>query len=90
MIEISYQLFSRCLTTGLPRDSSVYEETSLFDENAYHHYEIVRERLVQLFEDASIQYLRTPFVGNQEEVILLSSLSFLVFLLIDRMYCQSL
>jgi hypothetical protein len=68
ILKLYIELFSRCLTTGLPRDASVYEETQTFDENAYHHYEIVRERLVQLFEDASIQYLRTPFVGNQEEV----------------------
>jgi hypothetical protein len=61
-------IFSRCLTTGLPRDTNVYEEIRTFDENAYHHYETVRERLVQLFEDISVQYMRTPFVANQEEV----------------------
>ena len=59
---------SRCLTTGLPRDSNVYEETRAFDESAYRHYETVRERLVQLFEDITIQYLRTPFVANRDEV----------------------
>lgn len=58
----------RCLTTGLPRDASVYEEARTFDEQAYQQYETAREKLVHLFEDAAVQYLRTPFVGNQEEV----------------------
>jgi len=60
--------FFRCLTTGLPRDTSVYEETHVFDENAYYQYETTRQRLIKLFEDISIQYLRTPFIANQEEV----------------------
>ncbi|CAF2037400.1 unnamed protein product [Rotaria magnacalcarata] len=58
----------KCLTAGLPRDSSVHEENRTFDESAYHQYESVRERLVQLFEDISIQYMRTPFIGNPDEV----------------------
>ncbi|CAF1189323.1 unnamed protein product [Adineta steineri] len=57
-----------CLTTGLPRDSTVDGTTRVFDENAYRQYESVREKLVQLLEDASIQYMRTPFVGEKEEV----------------------
>ncbi|CAF0790677.1 unnamed protein product [Rotaria sordida] len=58
----------KCLTTGLPRDTSVSEETPTFDENAYIHYERVRDRLIQLFEDISLQYIRTPFIGTKEEI----------------------
>lgn len=72
-------IFLRCLTTGLPRDTSVYEETRTFDENAYHHYETVRQRLIELFEDISLQYLRTPFIANQEEVYFLFQLFSLFF-----------
>ncbi|CAF1362202.1 unnamed protein product [Adineta ricciae] len=57
-----------CLTTGLPRDTSIDGEARPFDENAYRHYETVRERLVQLLEDPVIQYMRNPFVGTQEEI----------------------
>jgi hypothetical protein len=63
-------VLTRCLTTGLPRDSSVYEGGRVFDESAYHHYEMVRERLIQLFEDVAIQYIRMPFIGNRDEVLL--------------------
>ena len=59
----------RCLTTGLPRDISVYEDTQTFDESAYRHYETIRERLVQLFEETAIQYIRAPFIGTREEVM---------------------
>ncbi|CAF1162417.1 unnamed protein product [Rotaria sp. Silwood1] len=58
----------KCLTSGLPRDASAYEEGRTFDENAYRQYEAARERLIQLFEDASLQYIRTPFIGSQEEI----------------------
>ena len=58
----------RCLTTGLPRDSSIYEENQAFDATAYRQYETVRERLGQLFDGAATQYIRTPFVANRDEV----------------------
>ncbi|UJR28615.1 hypothetical protein I4U23_009848 [Adineta vaga] len=57
-----------CLTTGLPRDANIDGAVRTFDENAYRQYEAVRERLVNLLEDACIQYMRTPFIGTQEEV----------------------
>jgi hypothetical protein len=78
---------NRCLTTGLPRDATIHDTTNTFDESAYRHYENVRERLVELFEDVSIQYMRTPFIGKQEEVC---SIGFcflnIILFLIDRMY----
>lgn len=46
----------------------MYEEHRTFDEQAYQQYEIIREKLVHFFEDASVQYLRTPFIGTQDEV----------------------
>lgn len=60
--------FFRCLTTGLPRDSSIFEENQTFDPAAYRQYELARENLVQLFNEVASQYIRTPFVANRDEV----------------------
>lgn len=84
-------MLDRCLTTGLPRDASVYEEARTFDEQAYQQYETAREKLVHLFEEAAVQYLRAPFVGNQEEVCLhhqFDRISYLFFFVspIDQLY----
>ena len=90
---VSARDFSRCLTAGLPRDASVYEGDRKFDESAYHHYETVRERLVQLFEEASIQYMRTPFVGSPEEVAFTSDVDAKAtpcHTCLDRMYRKGL